>query len=126
MPIVMIHSLPPADSTTIPRMLADIRDSGAQALRCPTNNIWVMFQELPASHYLQGDVPAQHPQEKSHPPVVIIKANAGRSLEDRKAFVEEVAAAVGRGMSVSSKQVWIHYQEMRLQDVWFNGDWAGK
>ena len=125
MPLVTILSLPPADSGVISRMIADVRDTGAHTLRCPPSNIWVIFQPVLPGYYVQGSESAALPQEKTHPPVVVIRAQTGRSPEEREAFVIAVADAVGRGLSVPSKNVWIHYQEMKPQDVWFEGRWAG-
>ncbi len=125
MPLVTIKSLPPVDPTAIARLLTDVRDVGAAALRCATSNIWVMFEALPPGSYLQGDAPATTLQATTHPPVVIVRAQAGRSTAERDAFAAAVAAAVGRALGVPAENVWLHYQEMRPQDVWFNGRWSG-
>jgi phenylpyruvate tautomerase PptA (4-oxalocrotonate tautomerase family) len=106
-------------------MLPEVRDAGAAALRCSPDNIWVMFLAVRPGCYLQGEEPAALPQASTHPPVVIAKAQSGRSPEQRTAFVTAVAAAVGRGLSVPPENIWIHYQEMRPEDVWFQGRWAG-
>ena len=126
MPLLSIHSLAPADPTAISRMLVDVRDAGARALSCPPSNIWVMFHAVPPGCYLQGvGEPAALPQDDTHPPVVIARAQIGRSPAERDAFVAAIAEAVGRGLSVPPGNVWIHYQEMRSEDVWFNGHWSG-
>lgn len=125
MPLVTINSLPPTDSEAVPRMIADVRDSGAKALGCPASNIWVIFQPVPPGYYAQDGGPASVPQKKTHPPVVVVRAQAGRSSIARKAFVTAIAAAVGKGLSVPITNVWIHYQEMQPQDVWFEGRFAG-
>lgn len=125
MPLLIIHSLPPADPQAIPRMLVDLRDSGARALGCPPTNIWVMFHAVPPGCYLQGDQPAQLPQASSHPPVVILRVQQGRTAQEREALVRAVAAAVGRGLSVPPENVWIYYDEMRSADVWFGGRFSG-
>jgi phenylpyruvate tautomerase PptA (4-oxalocrotonate tautomerase family) len=124
MPLLIIHSLAPADPTAIPRMIADVRDVGARALDCATSNIWVMFHAVPPGYYVQGDIAADTPQQSTHPPVVIARAQVGRTLAEREAFVSAVAAAVGRGLSVPAENVWIYYDEMRSEDVWFGGAWA--
>ena len=125
MPLLMIHSLPPIDLDAIPRMLADVRDSGARALKCSPSNIWVMFNPVAPGCYVQGETPASVPQQDTHPPVVIARAQAGRQPAEREAFVSSVAAAVGRGLCVPPANVWIYYEEMRSADVWFEGHWAG-
>lgn len=126
MPLLIIHSLPPADPSAVAPMLVDIRDSGARALRCSTDNVWVMFHALPPGCYLQGEALADTPRERTHPPVVLAKMQAGRTREEIDAFVSAVAAAVARGLSVPSENVWVHYDEMRSEDVWFGGRWSGK
>jgi phenylpyruvate tautomerase PptA (4-oxalocrotonate tautomerase family) len=124
-PLLIIHSLPPADPGAVPRMIVDVRDAGARALGCPTSNIWVMFHALPPGCYLQGDgAAASTPQATTHPPVVIARAQVGRTPAERSSFVAAVAAAVGRGLSVPAENVWIYYDEMRSEDVWFGGRWS--
>ena len=105
-------------------MLIDIRDSGARALSCSPDNVWVMFHALPPGCYVQGTAPADTPREKTHPPVVIAKLQKGRKREELDAFVAAVATAVGRGLSVPSDNVWVQYEEMRSEDVWFRGHWS--
>ena len=124
MPLVTIDSLPPTDASAIPEMIANIRDSGAAALKCPQSNIWVIFRPIQPGYYVQGDAPATLPQEKSHPPIVIIRAHVGRTRELKSAFVAAVAKAVGKGLSVPPENVWIHYLETQLEDVWFEGHWS--
>jgi phenylpyruvate tautomerase PptA (4-oxalocrotonate tautomerase family) len=125
MPLVSIHSLPPSDVARIESLIVDVRDSGAAALRCSPSNIWVMFHALPPGQYVQGEgAPAMRLDASSHPPVVIIRAQAGRTREERTALVASVAAAVARGLGVPADNVWVHYQEMRSEDVWFGGHWS--
>ena len=118
MPIVNISSLPPPDSKAIPRMIADVQRAGAQALNCELSNIWVMFQPVQPGQYLKDGDPTP-------PPVVIVKAQSGRTHQQKEAFVGAIAVVIAEGLSVPSKKVWIHYQEMAPQDVWFEGRWAG-
>lgn len=125
MPLLIIHSLAPSDPAALPRMLADVRDSGSKALGCAPSNIWVMFHVVPPGAYLQGDgVPALAPQPDSHPPVVIARAQVGRTPAEKTAFIAAVTAAVGRGLSVPMENVWVYYEEMRSEDVWFGGRWS--
>ena len=112
MPLVTIQSLPPRDQWTISTMLADVRDSGAAALRCLPDNIWVLFQPVQAGHYLQGGEPAMGLRNDSHPPIVIVRAQVGRTKEEKERLVVSVVSAVARGLSVPEKNVWVHYQEM--------------
>ncbi len=100
------------------KILSLVRTSGANALGCAVDNIWVVFQAVPEGWYVQGREP------NKNPPVVIVKAQAGRSSEQREALAKAIAEAVGRGLSVPATRVWLHYQEMRPQDVWFEGHWS--
>jgi phenylpyruvate tautomerase PptA (4-oxalocrotonate tautomerase family) len=124
MPLLIIHSLPPADDTVVARMLVDIRDTGARALNCSPDNVWVMFHALPPGCYVQGTTVAKVPQHQTHPPVVIAKLQKGRRREELDAFMSAIAAAVGRGLSLPAENVWIQYEEMRSEDVWFHGRWS--
>ena len=125
MPLVTINFFPPDDPKVITTMLEDIRDSGSKTLGCSPDNIWVIFQPVKSGYYIQGNEVTTQARETTHPPVVIIRAQSGRSPTEREKFAESVAAAVGRGLSVKSKNVWIHYQEMSPKDVWFDGHWSG-
>ena len=122
MPIVNISSLPPTDASVIPKMLESVRDAGALALQTTQDNIWVVF--TPLQHYLRGDHSAVTPPKETPPPIVIIKAQSGRSPQARTSFAKAVSAEVGRSLLVSPGRVWIQYQEMNPKDVWFNGHWS--
>jgi phenylpyruvate tautomerase PptA (4-oxalocrotonate tautomerase family) len=113
-PLITIKSLPPIDPSTIPGMLSEIQEKGAAALRCALSNIWVIFESILPGHYLQ----------ETHSPIVIIQAQQGRSDEDREALVRAVTQGVARGLSAPRENVWVHYQEMKPQDVWFQGQRA--
>jgi phenylpyruvate tautomerase PptA (4-oxalocrotonate tautomerase family) len=118
MPLLNIQSLAPTEPAAIARMIQEVRDAGARALRCSADNIWVVFQAIETGQYSHG-------HEKSHPAIVVIRAQSGRPAGLRESFVKAVAEAIGRGLSIPSENVWIHYQEMRPEDVWFEGRWAG-
>ena len=107
MPLVIIKSLAPADSGALAPMLEDVRDAGARAIGDAPSNIWVMFEPLPPACYLQ----------ETRVPVVLIKAKSGRTREQREAFMAAVATAVGKGLSVPAGGVWVHYDEIRPEDV---------
>lgn len=106
-------------------MLEEVQSEGAKSLGCALDNVWVMFHPVESEHYLHRGRVAT-PEPNSHPPVVIIRANTGRPPEIRKAFARAVAQSIGRGLSIPAEQVWIHYQEMRLEDVWFQEHWASE
>ena len=125
MPLITIHALPLADPSAVPAMLAAVRDAGAAALRCSPNNIWVMFHVAPPGCYLQGPASVTTPQPDSHPPAIIIRAQTGRTRAEREALTIATAEAVARAYGIPATNVWIHYQEMRPDDVWFGGRWAG-
>lgn len=111
---------PPKPATDLPQTIgtADI------ALGCSPDNIWVIFNAIPPGSYVQGPRPASAPEATSHPPCVIVRAQAGRTAPEREALVAAVAAA-GRGLSIPADNVWIYYDEMRSADAWFGGRWAG-
>lgn len=124
MPLVTICSLAPSDPEAIRRMVIDVRDAGSEALKCSPDNIWVMFHTVPPGYYVQGLAPATEPQAESHPPTVIVRAQVGRTHAERTDLVAAVATAVGKGLSIPAENVWVHYQEMRSEDVWFKGHWS--
>ena len=119
MPIISIQAASPDNPTFLPRMLTDIREASAQALKCPTHNIWVIFDPISPAQSSPGD------DLHVLPPLVTIRANVGRTPDERQSLASAVAKEVGRGLSVPSHRVWIHYQEMRPQDIWFNDRWTG-
>ena len=124
MPLIIIHSLPPSDPEVVSQMLTEVRDSGARAFDCSPNNIWVMFNAIPVGSYVQGLVPASAPCATSHPPCVIIRVQSGRGPREREALVKATATVIGQRLSVPADNVWIHSQEMRPEDVWFQGRWS--
>jgi phenylpyruvate tautomerase PptA (4-oxalocrotonate tautomerase family) len=125
MPLITIQSSPvpssSGDPQVISKMLAEIRTSGAEALKCPRSNIWVMFESVP--NYLQGEDAELLRPDHVPPPIVVIRAQMGRSRDEKEALVRVVAQEVSKGLSVPIERVWIHYQEMDPKDVWFKGKW---
>ena len=119
MPLVTIYAPPPVAPQSISKTISDIQKVGAAALNCGTENIWVVFQTF-SSTSLSADF-----FDGTHGPVVIVKAQGGRPAEQREAFMKAMAKAIGEGLSYSPEKVWIHYQEMQPQDIWFGG-WSNK
>jgi phenylpyruvate tautomerase PptA (4-oxalocrotonate tautomerase family) len=119
MPLIEIKASRPSDPNLISVMLEELRKAGSVALHCPLGNIWIVFEEISAHGFLVGDNP------RFMPPVVTIKANAGRSKKEKEAVVSSISSLVGRYLSVPSDLVWIHYQEMNPADIWFQNQWAG-
>ena len=113
MPIVTVEALEPSHPNSISDMIKEIRNFGAEALQSKPDNIWVIFHSLNPSH-------AAYP----HPPVVIVKAQSGRTKEQRTAFVKIISEAVGKALSQSSENIWVHFQEMSPQDIWFSDHWT--
>jgi phenylpyruvate tautomerase PptA (4-oxalocrotonate tautomerase family) len=109
MPLITIKSLPPTDPSAISGMLSEIQEKGAAALRCTLSNIWVIFETVLPGHYLQ----------ETRSPIVIIQAQQGRSDEDREGLVRAVIQGVARGLSTPRENIWVHYQELKSKDVWF-------
>jgi phenylpyruvate tautomerase PptA (4-oxalocrotonate tautomerase family) len=119
MPLVMIYSPTPADSKLIKNLISNVQTEGAKALGCDSSNVWVLFQNVSSDSYIQGSDPSDNS------PLIIIKAQTGRSKEIRTALAAAVTAVVGRALDVSPRKIWVQYQEMNPQDVWFEGHWAG-
>jgi len=114
MPLVTIDYFEPKDPRVIASLFDKVRSEGAKALGCSTENIWVIFQPVRPSYYVQDS-------ELTLSPIVTIKAQTGRTADQRKLFVENTARVVGGELSVKPERVWIHYQEMRPEDVWVEG-----
>lgn len=109
MPLVTIESVAPADAGAVPRMLAKIQSVGAKVMVCSPSNIWAIFRPVQPGFHVQGD-------GASVPLIVVIRANIGRTRKMRDAFVTAIAEEVAHGLS---------WQEMQLEDVWFEGRWSG-
>ena len=118
MPIIHIHATQTPDSAQLSKIILKIRLKSSEALQCSIDNIWVIFQNHSQDHYVQFD---QAPSN----PLVIIQANEGRSLEMRTRFVEAVTHVISEGLSISKDSIWIHYQEMKPQNIWYQGKWTG-
>lgn len=119
MPIVNIRHFAPPDPSRIAPMLAEIQRGGGQALDCAPDNLWVLFDELPAGRYVQAADPAQSP------PIVTIQATAGRTEAQKTALARAVTAAVARGLGVPASRVWLHYQELAPREIWWDDRWSG-
>lgn len=124
MPIIIINSLAPNNPSIIKQMNLEVRELGAKALRTPKNNVWVIFQPLMPDFYLYGEEPTTSSGKIIHPVIVIIKAQSGRTQNIRDAFIKIITESIARSFSIPTHNVWVHYQEMKPQDVWFEGHWA--
>ncbi len=120
----MIYASPPIDQDAVSNMVKEVRESGAEVLGSPSNNIWVMFQPLLPAHFHSDDRQGVEPHRHYEKPIVIIKIQAGRTSAQRDAFAKTISFSVGRALSVPADQVWLQYQEMDPHDVWFNGRWS--
>lgn len=111
----MIYSTLVTKPNLIKDMISEVQKSGALALGCVVENVWVMFQPVSVDFYIQeGD-------SSNNTTIVIIKAQAGRTIEVRQNFMQAVAETIGQFLTISPNKVWIHYQEMNHDDIWYAG-----
>jgi phenylpyruvate tautomerase PptA (4-oxalocrotonate tautomerase family) len=118
MPVVEIRSLPPRDPGKIPAMLREAAVEGAKAFNIPPEKVWATFEEIPTRWYAEGDKVSISPGEGTHPPLVLIRAIRGRTVEMKEAFNRAVCQAIAKGLDVSPENVWIHFVEMEKTEVW--------
>ena len=122
MPLITIFS-PAERSDGIRDIIEDVRKRGADALECPPSNVWVIFSPVLANHYVQDGEEGKSGLVKS--PIVIVRAQKGRTAKQKDAFVVAITSAIAKGLSVPTERVWVHYQEMEPKEVWFGNQWAG-
>ena len=125
MPIIEIRALPPRDPSRIPGMLREAAVSGAKAFNVPEAKVWATFEEIRAGWMAEGGASADHPGRETHPPLVLVRALSGRTLEMKKAFLAAVCDAIGRGFEIPATHVWCHYVEMEKPEVWTNQAFYG-
>lgn len=113
MPLIHIESEIPVTRPQITRLLDETREAAAAAFNCDPSQIWIVYREIPSGHSV-GET-AGEPVS----PLVSIRAKSGRSAEARERLILSVAGTVARGLEVASEKVWIHYLEMRPEDVSF-------
>lgn len=120
MPIITVQAIAPSDPGRVAGLIEDVRLASAQALKCPSSNVWVIFQALDPGHYQRSsDVTVPSSMPTPHPPIVWISANEGRALIEREALVSAISEAVGRGLTIPAENVWVHYQEIKRCSVTF-------
>ena len=108
MPLVTVSMTPPKNSESVILMIDRIRVRGADAFECGPENIWVIYQPLN-----QG-------WSSAPGPIVTIDALEGRSPDMKRNLVAVVVESVGAVLSSPSEKVWVHYREMKKEDVWFD------
>lgn len=124
MPLAIVHSLPPPNRAVIPRMLEKIATIGARNVGCDPDQFWAVFHEIRPGEYFEGDLPSDEPGAGTHPPIVVIKAQAGRSQEVRLAVCRSISMIVGEALGIPSQNVWIHWQEIQSADVFIGGKFS--
>jgi len=122
MPLITIQTSRLVAPDVVQEMLLRVRNGGAEALKCERSNIWVLFDPVQKQYYLQGSDEELLSPDHFSPPVVIIRAQAGRSRVEKESLVRAVAREVSKALSVPFDKVWIHYQEMDPRDVWFGSN----
>lgn len=125
MPLITLQTVVPDEPSVIDHLMVELREAGARALGCPPSNIWVQVVELRASRYLQGTAGSVHEQETLPPPVVILRAQEGRTQAERTALCHAITCAVAERLLVPRERVWVYYESMRPSDVWFEQKWSG-
>lgn len=125
MPIAIVHSLPPPNRAVIPRMLENITQAGARAAGCDPDQFWAVFQEIRPGEYYEGDLSSEEPGSGTHPPIVVLRALAGRTPAVRLAVCQALARVIGDALSIPPENVWIHWQEMQPSDVFAGGRFHG-
>ena len=115
MPIISIQASLPKNEDSVPQMLSEIREQGARAIDNDPENIWVIFIPIQSTHTTLGP----------NCPIVTIMANRGRTPEQKTALVSAISEIVGKGLSAPAKNVWVHYEEMDPQNIWFSSNWSG-
>lgn len=118
MPLIVISASQPSDQNLISRLITDVRIKSASALQCSIENIWVIYQPLQMGNYVQRQ------EGLKNSPIVTIKANLGRSQEQKSALASAITEAIGNALEVSTEDIWMHYEEMNPHDIWFNNQWS--
>jgi phenylpyruvate tautomerase PptA (4-oxalocrotonate tautomerase family) len=103
-PLVTIH-YSKTSSEIIPPMLAEIRKEGTRALSCSPSNIWVVFSPVALDHYIQDEEEGKSNLGKS--PIVIVRAQTGRSLKQKEDFMVAITCAVAKAFAIPAERVWI-------------------
>ena len=108
MPIITIHAKAPISKI----LNVEIQEAAAKAMEDSPENFWVSSVELDA--------------DWSHPPYITVLAKRGRTEKTKRRFVEAVAEAAAKRLGTKPENIWIHYQELNLNEVWFYGRWASR
>ena len=117
MPIVQIYTNTLSKSDIAPNLIEEIRIKGSKALKCELSNVWVLIHQLPTGSMMRET-------KEVTSPVVFIRANKGRSQEDKMKFVQAISQALSDTLQVSAQDIWIHYQEMNPEDIWHRENWT--
>ena len=118
MPLINISTSQFINSNQISKMISDIREKSSEAFQCSIDNIWVIYQPLHVGNYVQRK------DGLKNSPIVTIKAQSGRSYEQKNALAKALTDIISSRLEVPTENIWIHYEEMKPQDVWFNNQWS--
>ena len=121
MPIVEIKASLPIEPRTMSRMISEMRNLGGKTLNCPPGNIWVLFQQFQSEFHFGGIALPEDTSARLPTAIVSVRANEGRTSKEKENFVLEIERAIALGLSIPASKIWIHYQEMKPQDIWMNG-----
>ncbi len=116
MPVVTVHTLPPADPAALDRLRARVPTRLSAALGQAPRTVWL--------HVVTSEVMAVGPEARpfdGHCPQVVVRARAGRAGAAIQAGLRATAEAVAEALAVPLEDVWVHWVEIQPGRVFAGG-----
>ncbi len=110
MPVLDIRALPQEDPSRIPDALSAACRAVAEVYGCAPRQVWAIWTEIPAGHYVEGDVAANFQPKDSHPPIVRLLCFEGQRPETIARLLEAAADALCDALDLPGN-IFIEYSE---------------
>ena len=112
MPVLHIIALAQPDPRRIDAALAGAAFAIAEAYGCKPEQVWVTWQEIKPSHYVEGSTKARVQPRDSHPPFAELLCFEGKSPEVIEATLVAAANAITTALEIPGN-VFVSYRDLQ-------------
>ncbi|GAB6261328.1 4-oxalocrotonate tautomerase family protein [Photobacterium sp. CCB-ST2H9] len=121
MPLIRIKSLPFAGDVEVNVALGRLSQAISDATQIPQQHIMIVWEYLPAGHYVHGGLQANQQPSNSHPILVDMVAPNFNTEAQIAAMLELIAGNLSKSLPVAQNNIFINYIPAYSDGVYDDG-----
>ncbi|KKD00407.1 MULTISPECIES: hypothetical protein [Photobacterium] len=121
MPLIRIKSLPFAGDVEVNVALSILSQAIADATQIPQQHIMIVWEYIPAGHFVHGGQLANQQPSNSHPVLVDMVAPNFNTEAQIAAMLELIATSLSRTLPVAQNNIFINYTPAYSDGVYDDG-----